>query len=588
MIVLGKDVAGLQIRWIGRTLMVKWKEKLKQLPVKTKLQTYRTLIIIITLVMGAVALGLSLLMDFQVRKITNNWSPTLARVMETNTLTSDYRMKQYGHLVSTTDAEMTAYETELTKIEQDIETVCAAFEADLSTEEEEELYSVIRTKWDEYKSASAEVLELSRQNKMEQGNKLMTGEMLDVYNDFQDSFAELKTYEENQLAKAKANVVTMFWVMVVVIVAIVIVAIMLVTSLGKLLITLITEPVAQITEAARRMYGGDMSAGSLITYESTDEFGVVSDALRGAMKNLADYIEEISGNLREIAKGDLTKQSDEITDFLGDFADIKESFVYILKKFNVALTEIQNTSDQVASNAGTLANSSRALSEGATDQASAIEELTATINTVANLAEESAKNSQQAYEDIRLSADKAEQEKQKMEELTEEMRRITEISREIENIITAIEEIASQTNLLSLNASIEAARAGEAGKGFAVVADQIGKLAADSAQSAVDTRELIGKTLEEIEKGNAITASTSEAFDRVIEEMKDFAKVAQSIKENVTDSAQALEQVEQGIEQISAVMQNTAEASQECTSISDSLSDESGTLDELVKEFKLY
>lgn len=567
---------------------MKWKEKLKQLSVKAKLQSYRTLVIIITLVMGTVALGLSLLMDLQVRKITNNWSPTLARVMETDTLTSDYRMKQYGHLVSTTDAEMTAYETELTKIEQDIETVCAAFEADLSTEEEEELYSVIRTKWDEYKSASAEVLELSRQNKMEQGNKLMTGEMLDVYNDFQDSFAELKTYEENQLAKAKANVVTMFWVMVVVIVAIVVVAIMLVTSLGKLLITLITEPVAQITEAARRMYGGDMSAGSLITYESTDELGVVSDALRGAMKNLADYIEEISGNLREIAKGDLTKQSDEITDFLGDFADIKESFVYILKKFNVALTEIQNTSDQVASNAGTLANSSRALSEGATDQASAIEELTATINTVANLAEESAKNSQQAYEDIRLSADKAEQEKQKMEELTEEMRRITEISREIENIITAIEEIASQTNLLSLNASIEAARAGEAGKGFAVVADQIGKLAADSAQSAVDTRELIGKTLEEIEKGNAITASTSEAFDRVIEEMKDFAKVAQSIKENVTDSAQALEQVEQGIEQISAVMQNTAEASQECTSISDSLSDESGTLDELVKEFKLY
>lgn len=567
---------------------MRWKENLKQLPVKAKLQTYRTLVIVITLVMGFVALGLSVLMDAQVKRITENWSPTLARVMETDTLTSDYRMKQYGHLVSTTDADMAAFETELTRIEQDIENVCAAFEADLSTEKEKELYSVIRMKWDEYKNASAEVLELSRQNKLEQGNKLMVGEMLTIYTDFQDSFAELKTYEENQLAKAKANVVTMFWIMVVSIIAIVIIAIALVTSLGKTLIRLITEPVAQITEAARKMSEGDMSGGSLITYESVDEFGVVSDALRGAMKNLSDYIEEISGSLREIAKGNLTKQSDEITDFLGDFADIKESFVYILKKFNVALTEIQNTSDQVASNAGTLANSSRALSEGATDQASAIEELTATINTVAGLAEESAKNSQQAYEDIRLSADKAEQEKQKMEELTEEMRRITEISREIENIITAIEEIASQTNLLSLNASIEAARAGEAGKGFAVVADQIGKLAADSAQSAVDTRELIGKTLEEIEKGNAITASTSEAFDRVIEEMKEFAKVAQSIKENVNDSAQALEQVEQGIEQISAVMQNTAEASHECTAISDNLSEESSTLDELVKEFKLY
>ena len=336
------------------------------------------------------------------------------------------------------------------------------------------------------------------------------------------------------------------------------------------------------------MYQGDMSAGSLITYESTDEFGVVSDALRGAMKNLSDYIDEISGNLREIAKGDLTKQGDEITDFLGDFASIKESFVYILKRFNTALSEIQNTSVQVASNAGTLANSSRSLADGATDQASAIEELTATVNTVATLAEESAKNSQKAYEDIRSSADKAEQEKQKMQELTEEMRRITEISKEIENIITAIEEIASQTNLLSLNASIEAARAGEAGRGFAVVADQIGKLAADSAQSAVDTRELIGKTLEEIEKGNAITASTSEAFDRVIGEMKDFAGVAQSIQENVTASADALEQVEQGIEQISVVMQNTAEASQDCTVISDSLLEESETLDGLVKEFKLF
>lgn len=567
---------------------MKWNEKLKQISVKGKLLTYRTLVIIVMLVMGVVALGLSVLMNWQVKKITQNWSPTLAHVMETDTLTSDYRIKQYGHLVSTAEEDMGKYEEELTQIEQDIETVCAEFEALLSTSKEEELYSAIRTKWDEYRTASAEVLKLSRQNKVEEGNALMTGEMLDSYNEFQNTFAELKTYEEKQLEKAKSNVVIMFVIMIVAIIAIVIVSIILVTSLGKLLIQLITEPVEQITEAAKRLYGGEMSAGSLITYQSADELGVVSDALRGAMKNLDNYIDEISSDLREIAKGDLTKKSSEITDFLGDFADIKESFVYILKKFNEALTEIQTTSDNVALHAGTLADSSRALSEGATDQASAIEELTATINTVAKLAEESAKNSQQAYEGIRRSADKAEQEKQKMEELTEEMHRITEISREIENIITAIEEIASQTNLLSLNASIEAARAGEAGKGFAVVADQIGKLAADSAQSAVDTRNLIGKTLEEIEKGNAITASTSEAFERVIGEMKDFAKVAQGIKENVNDSAQALEQVEQGIEQISIVMQNTAEASHECTAVSDSLSKESSTLDELVKEFKLY
>ncbi len=567
---------------------MKWRDKFKDMKVREKLGSYRTLVLIVTVIMGLVAGGLSIMMHMQVRRITENWSPALAKVMEMDTLTSDYRMKQYGHLVSTTEDEMAGFEKELSEIEANIETVRTDFEALLSKAEEREIYSVISSKWDEYKTESQQIIELSRQNKLEEGNKLMLGEMLNVYNDFQESFAKLKEYEEYQLASAKRGVSIMFYSMMAAMVVIVVSALILVERLGKLLIGTITTPVEQITEAAKRMYQGDMSAGSLITYESADEFGMVSDALRGAMKNLSDYIDEISGNLREIAKGDLTKKSDEITDFLGDFASIKESFIYILKRFNTALSEIQNTSVQVASNAGTLANSSRSLADGATDQASAIEELTATVNTVATLAEESAKNSQKAYEDIRNSADKAEQEKQKMQELTEEMRRITEISKEIENIITAIEEIASQTNLLSLNASIEAARAGEAGRGFAVVADQIGKLAADSAQSAVDTRELIGKTLEEIEKGNAITASTSEAFDRVIGEMKDFAGVAQSIQENVTASADALEQVEQGIEQISVVMQNTAEASQDCTVISDSLLEESETLDGLVKEFKLF
>ena len=566
---------------------MKWRDRFKNMKVKEKLGSYRTLVLIVTMVMGLLAGGLSIIMHMHFRRITENWSPALAKVMEMDTLTSDYRIKQYAHLVATTEGEMAEFEKDLSRIEAEIETVRAEFEALLSKTEEREIYSVISSKWDQYKSESQQVIELSRQNKLEEGNELMLGEMLDAYNDFQTSFAELKAYEEHQLAMAKQGVSIMFYSMMAAMVVIVVGALILVERLGKLLIGTITTPVEQITEAAKLMYQGDMSAGSLITYESADEFGMVSDALRGAMKNLSDYIDEISGNLREIAKGDLTKQGDEITDFLGDFASIKESFIYILKRFNTALSEIQNTSVQVASNAGTLANSSRSLADGATDQASAIEELTATVNTVATLAEENAKSSQKAYEDIRNSADKAEQEKQKMQELTEEMRRITEISKEIENIITAIEEIASQTNLLSLNASIEAARAGEAGRGFAVVADQIGKLAADSAQSAVDTRELIGKTLEEIEKGNAITASTSEAFDRVIGEMKDFAGVAQSIQENVTASADALEQVEQGIEQISVVMQNTAEASQDCTVISDSLLEESETLDGLVKEFKL-
>lgn len=562
--------------------------KIKNLKVAGKLRIYRISMIVMIIIVGIVSVILSLVMYSNVKNITDVWSPSLAYVQELDTLVSDYRLKQYGHLVATDKESMSSYEKEMTSVENNMEEVRTEFQKLIATDVEKKEYEIVLKEWEEYLQQSKEIIELSLEGKTEEAGLLMIGDIYDTYKEFCESLNELKTYENNELTKAKLTIKIALVVMIVVILIVLILAVLAATFIGKTIGNMITEPVAQIEKAIVAMRDGDFSKENLLTYESEDELGVVEKKLKEALINLTNYVKEISDELKKIAKGDLTRNGEDITDFLGEFSSIKESLMYILKKLNVALNQIQDSSVQVANESEEISKASQSLAEIANDQASAIEELTATVSTVSTLAAESAKKSQEAYEKVKESTIKAEDEKHKMEELTEEMKYITEISKEIGNIITAIEDIASQTNLLSLNASIESARAGEAGKGFAVVADQIGKLALDSAQSAVNTRNLINKTLIEIEKGNAITISTSESFDQIIEEMKSFAEVANQTMQNANTQASALEQIENGIEHVSASVQNTSASAEENFAISENLSDKSVQLDELVKRFELF
>lgn len=474
---------------------------------------------------------------------------------------------------------------------KDVEQLLAAvetLEAHLLTDENKAKLHEIVDKVDEGEKIRPQLMELLKNGDFDGAYEMNYTIYIPITNEISSLAGELEDMIHETASGYYASSESSSMVLILIGVGMLVVGVAMSILITSRMTNAIVEPVNEIRDASQLLYKGDMSAGKLITYDSKDEIGVVASSLKGAMANLNAYIIEISAVLKEIAEGNLTKNNTQITDFWGDFSSIKESLVYILKRFNTTLAEIQATSDHVDTSSTELAEASQSLSEGTTEQASAIEELTATVNTVATLAEDSAKKTQEAYEDVKLSTDKAEEEMKKMEELTEEMRKITEISKEIENIITAIEDIASQTNLLSLNASIEAARAGEAGKGFAVVADQIGKLAADSAKSAVNTRELIIKTMQEIDNGNAITASTSVAFEKVIEDMKKYADIARDTNETAKNQAKALDQVSKGIDDISAVVQSTAASSEESAAISERLSEKATDLDRLVKRFKLF
>ena len=572
--------------------MEKIKKRIANLKVEGKLKVYQMTVLVMTLFLVLVALISTVVIRSNIEKITKVWSPSLEYLQDLETMTAKYRIKQYQHLVESDAAVMNSCEEEIKKLESQIQDTDAKLEAIMSANSKaqkgQDDYEVANAAWEKYRGASDEILQLSREGKQQEASKLMTGEVYEDYKSFSKKLTILcdKFQVELDQAKTMANVCTV--IIFIVIVAAGLAIAVVTTLIGKIITNSITEPVKQIDAAVASLRKGELSNVEMLTYESEDELGDTIRNLKEAMGILADYVSEISVEVKAIAQGDLTRNGDDITDFLGDFSELKTSLLYILKRFNSTLTEISNLAEQVSSNSSEVENASKSLADGATEQAGVIEELNATIDTVVDMAEDTAKETQNASARVKASANKANEEKEKMNELLTEMEHITEISKEIGNIITDIEDIASQTNLLSLNASIEAARAGEAGKGFAVVADQIGKLAADSAKSAVNTRDLIDKTLVEIEKGNTITRTTAESFNQIIEDMKSFAELAENTMEKANSQAESLEQIGQGIEQLSGVVQGNAASSEENTAISINLAEGAAKMRDRVNIFKLF
>ena len=572
--------------------MEKIKKRIANLKVAGKLKVYRMTVLVMTLFLVLVALISTLVIRSNIEKITEVWSPSLEYLQDLETMTAKYRIKQYQHLVESDAAVMNSCEEEIKKLESQIQDTDAKLEAIMSANSKAQKgrddYDAANAAWEKYRGASDEILQLSREGKQQEASKLMTGEVYEDYKSFSKKLTILcgKFQVELDQAKTMANVCTV--IIFIVIVAAGLAIAVVTTLIGRIITNSITEPVEQIDAAVASLRKGELSNVEMLTYESEDEFGDTIRNLKEAMGILADYVSEISVEVKAIAQGDLTRNGDDITDFLGDFSELKTSLLYILKRFNSTLTEISNLAEQVSSNSSEVENASKSLADGATEQAGVIEELNATIDTVVDMAEDTAKETQNASARVKASANKANEEKEKMNELLMEMEHITEISKEIGNIITDIEDIASQTNLLSLNASIEAARAGEAGKGFAVVADQIGKLAADSAKSAVNTRDLIDKTLVEIEKGNTITRTTADAFNQIITDMESFAELAENTMEKANSQAESLEQIGQGIEQLSGVVQGNAASSEENTAISINLAEGAAKMHDRVNIFKLF
>ena len=336
-------------------------------------------------------------------------------------------------------------------------------------------------------------------------------------------------------------------------------------------------PLQMAVNAAQKIALGDLS--ETINYQSKDEVGVLSDAINKMTDSLKHKTEEAT----EIAKGNLQVQ----VSVASDRDTMGKAFQTMVANLNDVLGEVHRASDQIDSGSVQVSDTAQTLSQGATESAASLEEISSSMNEIGSQTHLSAENAGEASKLASGAQGAAQAGSDRMSEMVTAMNEINVAGQNISKIIKVIDEIAFQTNLLALNAAVEAARAGQHGKGFAVVAEEVRNLAARSAKAAEETAQLIEGSVEKTHNGSEIAEKTSAALDEIVNSITKVTDLVGEIAVASNEQAQGISQINQGLGQIDAAVQQSTATAEESAASAEELSSQSAHLKHMLSRFTL-
>ncbi|MDE6816861.1 MAG: methyl-accepting chemotaxis protein [Lachnospiraceae bacterium] len=323
-------------------------------------------------------------------------------------------------------------------------------------------------------------------------------------------------------------------------------------------------------------------------YGRKDEIGMIALTIHNLCDCLRKTIDDIGRILGEMADGNIAVDvTMNEAYYIGDFRVLSESLKSIRTNLTDVMREISQIANQVDSGANQVSAGAQALSQGTSQQKVSINGLVSNITDITAQIQNSSIRCGNASDLVDRAAGYASEADIKIEQLVTATRNIDQSSTQIISIIKTIEDIAFQTNILALNASVEAAHAGEAGKGFAVVSDEVRNLAAKSTEAAHNTSSLISRSIQDVKTG-------TESTDLVLSAMQVIDECIQSIKAQMdeiafasTQQSEMITSVENRIKEVSKVIETNSDAAEESAAISNELSGQARTLNQLIGRFHI-
>lgn len=564
-------------------------EKLEKMRIQKRLTVSSLITVLIASVAAIIAAILLFVVASQYNKVLTNYAFPQGDIGQAMADLADVRSATRGAIGYSDQSQIDQMVEIHDQAVEDLQAALPEIKKSIVAKAGEKDYNNIVATLDNYLEVDAKILKMGATTDAEQSKKAQDAafdELAPAYATASQAFQGLMDDNISLGDKTHSSLQKMELIMLLLIIVIIVAACILATKIVGKIAKDIAQPMDDLARRLETFAQGDLTS-PFPEYHNDDELGEMVQSVTDTTTKLSVIFADMEKLLGQMSNGNFNIQTSCEEEYTGDFRPLLDSIREMKIQIDGTLKEVREASEMVSAGALNLAEASQALAEGATDQAASAQQMQATIDEITNGLNNTVDQTNDAYAEAERVAGEAESSRNEMSVMVEAMNRISETSEKIGSVITEIEDIASQTNLLSLNASIEAARAGEAGKGFAVVADQIRTLAEQSAKSAVNTRELIEESIREIEVGNKAAERTEKVLVEVVEAIHQLADNSKGISETSVQQAESMGQADAGVTRIADIIQSNSATAEETSATSEELSAQATSMDEIVARFSL-